>query len=149
MRRYTDFPQAKLLYFSKYYINKVFKAYKFRLYPTAEQQKFLLNQFGACRFVWNYFLDKRNKMYVEKGKTMTYNMMSAELKKLKHTKEYEWLNEANAQSLQQALMHLDAAFQRFFKKNARYPNFKKKKGTQSFAVHFKINGNRLFIPKLE
>ncbi len=59
----------------------MYKAYKFRLYPTTEQQKFLLNQFGACRFVWNYFLDTRSKFYAEKGKNMTYSMMSAELKK--------------------------------------------------------------------
>ncbi len=44
--------------------------------------------------------------------------MSAELKKMKNTKEYGWLNDVNSQSLQQTLMHLDAAFQGFFDKVA-------------------------------
>ena len=107
-------------------INNLLKAYKFRLYPNAEQETVLKRHFGACRFVWNHFLDIRNRRYAETGKGMTYNQTSSELKTLKHSGGYQWLNESNSQSLQQTLMHLDSAFQSFFRKNAEHPVFKKK-----------------------
>ncbi|MCF8021049.1 MAG: helix-turn-helix domain-containing protein, partial [Vallitaleaceae bacterium] len=34
------------------------KAYKFRLYPTIEQQITIAKTIGSCRFVFNLFLDK-------------------------------------------------------------------------------------------
>ena len=86
----------------------MFKAYKFRLYPDEEQQILLEKHFGSCRFVWNHFLDSRNKRYVETGKGMSYKDASVLLPALKE--EREWLNEVNSQSLQQELMHLDSAF---------------------------------------
>ena len=37
----------------------IYKAYKFRMYPTLKQQN-KLNQFmGTSRFIYNYFLDKK------------------------------------------------------------------------------------------
>ena len=30
-------------------------AYKFRIYPTAEQEDLILRTFGCVRFVYNYF----------------------------------------------------------------------------------------------
>ncbi len=109
----------------------------------------LLKHFGSCRYVWNYFLDLRNRKYVETGKGMSYKDMSFELKLLKRTEDHEWLKEVNSQSLQQSLMHLDTAFERFFKHLSRYPNFMKKSNRQSFNVpqHFSVIGNKLYIPK--
>ncbi|MEE9312344.1 MAG: helix-turn-helix domain-containing protein, partial [Planctomycetota bacterium] len=34
---------------------KIYKAFKFRLYPNKKQQRSLGEQFGSCRWVWNYF----------------------------------------------------------------------------------------------
>lgn len=42
-----------------------------------------------------------------------------------------WLSEVSAVILQQALRHLDTAYQNLFEKRAEYPTFKKKHGTQS------------------
>jgi putative transposase len=128
----------------------MFKSYKFRMYPNDKQKAFLAEQFGASRFIWNHFLDLRNKRYAETGKGMTYHEMSAILTEMKRSDEYSWLRTANAQSLQQTLMHLDTAFKRFFKHLADYPNFKRKRNRQSFQVpqHFSIEDNHLTIPKL-
>jgi putative transposase len=41
------------------------KALKVRLYPNEEQKILLEKHFGACRFVWNHFLEVRNKYYAE------------------------------------------------------------------------------------
>ncbi|MGI2909828.1 helix-turn-helix domain-containing protein, partial [Tolypothrix sp. VBCCA 56010] len=32
----------------------MYKAYKFRLYPTSKQQIALAKSFGCCRWFWNY-----------------------------------------------------------------------------------------------
>ena len=41
------------------------KAYKFRIYPNAEQKVMLSKTFGCTRMVYNYYLEKRIKSYEE------------------------------------------------------------------------------------
>ena len=40
-------------------IMKINKAYKFRLYPTNEQETLINKTFGCTRFVYNYYLNKK------------------------------------------------------------------------------------------
>ena len=122
-----------------------------RLYPNEEQNVLLEKHFGSCRFVWNHFLEIRNKYYAEhkndKKKGLTAFDTMKKLTSLK--KEITWLNEINSQSLQHSLVELDKAFKQFFKHNASYPAFKRRKDKQYFIVPsgFKVKGNRLVIPK--
>ena len=125
------------------------KAYKYRIYPTKTQIELIEKHFGSTRFLYNYFLDYRQKEYV-KGQKIGYLQTQAELTKLKSTDEYVWLNECGSQSLQMALRELDNAYQRFFKKLGGYPKYKSKKNPhQSFTApqNIKIESNRIFIPK--
>ncbi|MHB9334393.1 helix-turn-helix domain-containing protein, partial [Fusobacterium polymorphum] len=39
------------------------KAYKFRFYPTKTQIKILNCTFGCVRYVYNHFLDLKQKLY--------------------------------------------------------------------------------------
>ncbi|WP_167670310.1 helix-turn-helix domain-containing protein, partial [Paenibacillus tianmuensis] len=39
------------------------KAYKFRLYPTAQQEQLLAKTFGCVRFVYNKMLAERKETY--------------------------------------------------------------------------------------
>ncbi|EGL81737.1 transposase IS891/IS1136/IS1341 family, partial [Caldalkalibacillus thermarum TA2.A1] len=39
------------------------KAYKFRLYPTQEQEQLLAKTFGCVRFVYNKMLEERIHIY--------------------------------------------------------------------------------------
>ncbi|GGK37020.1 hypothetical protein GCM10010965_32390 [Caldalkalibacillus thermarum] len=39
------------------------KAYKFRLYPTQEQEQLLAKTFGCVRFVYNKMLEERQHIY--------------------------------------------------------------------------------------
>ena len=48
------------------------KAYKFRIYPNAEQQVLLAKTFGSVRFVYNHFLDVKTKLYEETKRTRSY-----------------------------------------------------------------------------
>ncbi len=134
----------------------ILKAFKYRLYPNAEQQKLLARHFGCVRVVYNYFLRRRMAFYAEhkgeKKQSLTYTDTARMLTELKRQPDYVWLNEVNSQALQQALRNLDAAYQNFFQGRARYPQFKRKRDKQSFGVpqQFKLDdkAGRLRLPKL-
>lgn len=126
------------------------KAYKYRIYPTKEQMILIEKHFGSTRFLYNYFLDYRQKAYAKGNQKVGYITTQAELTKLKKLDEYKWLNECGSQSLQMALRDLDSAYSRFFKKQGGYPNFKSKKHTsQSFTApqNIKVANNRVYLPK--
>ena len=42
---------------------KINKAYKFRLYPNNEQRLLINKTFGCTRFVYNYYLHKKQELY--------------------------------------------------------------------------------------
>jgi len=128
-------------------------SYKFRLYPTSEQEVLLNKHFGCTRFIYNYFLDKKTKHYLEAKeknlakKSLNYNHCCLEFTQLKRKDETIWLNDVSHSTIQQTLKNLDSAFNRFFKKLAKYPNFKKKSGKNSFRTcdHPLIQVNKISI----
>lgn len=133
-------------------MNSVEKAYKYRIYPNKKQKEMLAKTFGCCRFVYNYYLDKRIKMYEENKETLTYVQCANGMKKLKS--EFEWLKEVDSTALQSSLKDLDMAYQKFFKEHTGYPKFKSKK-THRFSYKSKyVNGNiqycdrHIKLPKL-
>ena len=95
------------------------KAFKFRLYPNQEQEVLLSKTFGCVRFVYNRWLDRKIKQYEEDKTTVTYTMCAGEMAELKNEEGYTFLKEVDSIALQQALRHLDTAFQNFFKKSNR------------------------------
>ena len=46
---------------------KIYKAYKFRLYPTDEQRILIHKTFGCSRFVYNYYLNYQKENGVQKS----------------------------------------------------------------------------------
>ena len=131
--------------------------YRYRLDPTAAQEK-LLNQFaGARRFVWNWALNRTRDHYRETGKTLSFADLSAELTRLKHQPETAWLREMHAQSLQQALRDLDSAYQHLFRrarkgdKKKGFPKFKSRKiDTPRFRMpqDVRLDGSFVSVPKI-
>lgn len=128
------------------------KAYKFRIYPNKIQRELLAQTFGNCRFVYNYFLAKKQKLYADSKKSLSYNQCCAELTKFK--KEFGWLCISDKFALQNALRDLDTAYTNFFKKRADYPNFKSKKTHRhSYRTSYTNNnieflGKHIKLPKL-
>jgi len=125
------------------------KSIKFRLYPNENQQELLEKQFGYCRFIYNWALDYSNWEY-KTNKTTTFKKDWES--KLPDLKLYlPWLKEANSQSLQHELRHLEDAYKRFYKKLGGFPKFKSKYDKQSFHVpqNFKIENVLLTIPKIK
>jgi len=128
------------------------RAYKYRFYPTGEQQRILARTFGCARFVYNYFLRLRKQAYFEEQKSLTYHQTSALLTALKKQAAYAWLNEVSCVPPQQALRHLDRAFKNFFQGRAAYPVFKSKRGEQSAEYTtsaFTWDGTHLTLAKME
>ena len=108
------------------------KAYKFRMYPTKEQiQK--LNQFiGTSRFIYNTYLYKKIQMYKNENKNYTLYEMKKDLKELQQ--EYEWLKEVDGSILRTTLDDLDKSYDRFYKKQSGYPNYKRKSINGSYRT---------------
>ncbi|WP_235598515.1 transposase, partial [Kosmotoga arenicorallina] len=90
--------------------------------------------FGATRFMFNFFLNYSNLVYEKLNRPTGYHEWAKLLTRLKKCQKYSWLKEINSQTLQQSLKDLDNAFKKFFRKQAKYPRFKKKKSRQTFRV---------------
>lgn len=137
---------------------KINSAYKYRIYPTAQQEVLLAKHFGCVRFIWNYFLNERKNHYLNnkeeieakriKG-ALNYFDNAKHLTLLKQDEKYNWLKEVNSQSLQSCLKNLDSAYKMFFRKTHKFPRFKNKFDKQSFTIpqNLKLEDNKLFIPK--
>ena len=134
------------------------KAFKYRLYPNKEQEILINKTIGCCRFVFNYYLNKRIENYKAEQKSLNYNDNANDLKNLK--KEFEWLKEVDSISLQQTLKDLDMAYKNFFRRvkqggdKAGFPKFKSKKNNkQSFRSqcvnnNIQVVGGKIKLPKL-
>jgi putative transposase len=130
----------------------IYKAFKFRLYPTKEQEVFFERSVGSTRFVYNKLLEASIAEYQSSGKFILGFSLTNKLVELK--KEFPWLKEVNSQSLQQASMNLASAFKNRFskkrKKQTGFPKFKKRGNQDSFMIpqHFTIKKNQIKLPKI-
>ncbi len=148
------------------------RAYKFRIYPTAEQQRQLAIEFGHNRFIWNHCLDLRTRDYesyktaIAAGvadavkPTWNYVSLSRHVTELKRG-EFPWLSDATASTLTQTLIDQDKAFDHFYRrvKNGEkpgYPRFKSRWDRQSIRYPLDqrqiqnnyLAGELLKLPKL-
>ncbi|MCQ4090096.1 IS200/IS605 family element RNA-guided endonuclease TnpB [Exiguobacterium sp. LL15] len=136
---------------------KKYKAYKFRIYPTKEQEILIAKTIGCSRFVFNHFLAKWDETYKATGKGLSYGSCSKEIPILKQ--EFEWLKEVDSTSVQTSVKHLADAYDRFFKKQNERPRFKSKRNpVQSYKTNIQgksqlpevsIIENKLKLPKLK
>ena len=127
------------------------KAYKYRIYPNKDQRELFEKHFGCVRFAFNFGLDKKIKAYQKDKKRLSCFDLQKELTILKKEKGFEWLNEVNSQTLQMSLRNLDNAFNGFFRKQNKFPNFKSKKNNiNSFQIPQNLKlSKKLDIPKIK
>ena len=140
----------------------ILKGYKYRIYPTKEQEIQLAKTFGSCRFVYNQLLAKKIEIYKNDktylSKTDCNNYCNRELKK-----EYPWLKEVDKFALTNSIYDLDSAYQNFFRRVKQgsgelgFPKFKSKKNHYySYKTNFTNNNikvdfenNKIQLPKLK
>ncbi len=127
----------------------MFRAYKYRLYPSEPQKDLIAKHIGSSRFVYNLALETKITAYLGSKHNFSPFDLIKQLPELK--KECHWLKEVNSQSLQQSIQNMDIAFKKFFK-GAGFPKFKSKnKGKQSFSIpqNVIVENNLLIIPKFK
>jgi Transposase and inactivated derivatives len=110
------------------------KAYKYRIYPTKEQQEYFAKTFGCCRFVWNKMLAEKLSAY-EKGEPIP------RITPAKYKEEFPFLKEVDSLALANVQLQLEKAFRDYFKnpKHFGLPKFKRKKDKQSYTTNEDVN----------
>ena len=127
----------------------IFRAYKFRLYPTKAQKEQLSRIFGCRRYVYNWGLRLRTDAWHNEQKRLSYYDTNKLLTQLKHDGDHDWLNDVHSECTQHALLHLQSAFANFWNRTTKYPKFKKKSGSkQSASFTAGLKNGRFYIAKL-
>lgn len=112
------------------------KAYKFRLYPTKKQEEKLFWTLNRCRELYNAALSERKDAYRIAGKSISYYEQKRDLPEIKQIRtEY---NDIHSQVLQDVLLRLKRAFDRFFERvkdgeKPGYPRFQGRNRYNSFS----------------
>ena len=111
------------------------KAYKFRIYPNAEQQIILTKTFGCVRFIYNQMLSDKINHYEETKQKL--NNTPAQYKS-----KFPWLKEVDSLALANAQMNLQTAYNSFFRNTKiGFPKFKSKKSNRRSYTTNCVNGN--------
>lgn len=124
------------------------KTYKFRLKTNCKQADKLTCFVGCCRFIWNKALTVQNTRLKQDHSILSGYELCNELPEWK--KEFLFLKDPPAQALQQVLKNLEQAFKNYFKGGFGSPKLKKKerKNSIKFPQGFKLNDNKVYLPKL-
>ena len=114
-------------------------AYRYRIYPDAEQKMLFARTFGCCRFLYNQMLADRKKEYEEKKKAIRRTPAM-------YKGTYPWLREVDSLALANVQLHLESAFRHFFEPGkSQYPRFKSKKDSRQSYTTNVVNGNIRFV----
>ena len=106
---------------------EIYRAYKFRLYPTNEQKILINKTLGCKRFVYNYYLN-----YLKDNNSINRFDLHKDLPKLKE--ENAFLKEVDSTVLCSAVDDLCKAFNDYYAKRKGYPKFKNRFSKQSYRT---------------
>ena len=128
------------------------RAYRYRFYPSDQQEQELARTFGCVRKVYNLALEARTKAWYGEQRRVNYNETSAMLTAWKREPELAFLTEVSSVPLQQGLRHLQGAFTNFFEKRAKYPTFKSKRRSRASAEYtrsaFRYRDGQITLAKM-
>ena len=135
------------------------KRYRYRIYPTTDQQEALSKIFGCVRYVYNRMLgeikEARNMVSVvtgEKYKVPSAFEMNNFLPLWKKEESTSWLNDVCAQALQASLSNLSNAYKNAFKHKKGFPKFKNKFDVQTAEFSnqsYSIKEGKLKLSKID
>jgi putative transposase len=111
-------------------------AFKYRLYPTRQQEQVLVKTLALCRELYNASLEERTEAYRMSKVTITYNQQANQLPEIKELRPE--LNNIHSQVLQDTLRRVQRAMDSFFRRvnngeKAGYPRFKSDNRFDSFT----------------
>ena len=111
------------------------KAYKFRIYPNAEQRIMIAKTFGCVRFIYNRMLSDKIKHYEETKQKLKNTPAQYKI-------EFPWLKEVDSLALANAQMNLQTAYNNFFRNSKTgFPKFKSKKSNRRSYTTNCVNDN--------
>lgn len=111
------------------------RAYKLKLKPTKEQEKYLFKASNVARYTYNWALDRWTTQYEETKKNVSAYKLITVFNKFKKEKGNEWILEVSQKIPTRAIMDLEEAFTLFFKGESKYPRFHSYRKTKpSFFV---------------
>jgi putative transposase len=130
--------------------------YRYRFYPTSQQQQSLAQLFGCVRVVWN---DALALCRQSEKKPSSADLQKIVITGAKNTEERTWLADVSCVPLQQSVADLETAFKNFFnsckgKRKGRkvgYPKFKKRTNSQSARFRiggFSLKGDEVYLAKI-
>lgn len=136
------------------------KAFKFRIYPTKEQEQKLAQFFGAKRWIFNRFLYENKTRFANKEKHLSNYDINKCITQLKKCQETSWLKDIDDWCFKNASEDLSLAYQNFFnsvkgkRKGTKLsaPKFKNKYSRQSYrtrGIKLDIESGKVFLPKLK
>ena len=104
------------------------KAYKTEINPTEEQKVLINKTIGTCRFIYNFYIAHNKDVYEKEKKFVSGMDFSKWLNNdfIPSNSDYSWIKEVSSKSIKKSIMNAENAFKKFFKKQAKFPKFKKK-----------------------
>jgi len=134
------------------------KTYKIEIKPTEEQKQKIDQNIGVCRFIYNFYISENQRRYKQSEKFMSANEFSKWLNNdfIPNNKSYLWIKQASSKAVKQSIYNAETAFKRFFKKQSKFPKYKKK-GNTNVKMYLPKNGktewtierHRIKIPTLK
>ena len=146
------------------------KAFKYRIFPTAEQKEEILLNINCSKYVFNFFLatqKRKEEMWyiieemVQQGyfeennwKGNFFNVVKSKIALKELKKNHHWLKKADSIALQAAVENLGAAYDKYYKRIGGKPKFKSKKNdirsytTKMVNGNIKLNNDTITLPKI-
>ena len=124
----------------------MYKSYKTEINPTENQKEKIRKTIGTCRYVYNFFIEENSNRYKQGLPYMNAKRFSVWMNNeyLPNNKEKFWIKEVSSKSVKQSLENANTAFQKFFKKQSKYPKFKKK-SKKDVSMYFVKTDAKSFI----
>ena len=95
----------------------MYKVCKIRIYPNQHQVEVIKQTLGACRYMYNAYLEYNQVRYKETGEFLSGYEFAKILTTLKKTEErFQWLHGISTKALKDAIMGAEKSYRSFFKK---------------------------------
>lgn len=126
-------------------------AFRYRLYPNADQRTMLSKHFGCARFAYNTALALKIKTWETEKKNLSQFDLCKVFPKLRKEEGTAWLKEVCSHALQCEMANLDAAYTRFFREKKGFPKFKSKhhdRKSYSTNTGLEVGEAHIRLPKI-
>ena len=130
------------------------RAYRYRLYPTKQQQAEIKKFFGCCRYAYNYYVREHKRIWNEEHRTASEFDLMNSFRAFKYDKP--WLLETDSAMLEHTALRVRDGYQYFFNHINIHPPHEHKKGERTYqsyttagsGLNLNFRHNIVFLPKL-